>query len=99
MRLDRKGYYTAGREKVARFLKHLDDDRGKRLLKLGQQNNTFLTKSRNLSLLVHGFRAEAVNNEADIDQTIDELEAFLTEDFTEAKAYLEAARSMSFHSE
>lgn len=92
--VDRKnGTLTASRELVARLLKHLGDPFAQRLFRFDDQ-----TKSRNHSVLIHGFDAKA-SDEGVLRKILADLEKLLKEDDGEAGNRLKVARSLSFSQE
>ena len=92
---DRNGKLMAAREQVAIFLKHLDDPLGKILLKLGSDQDLPIRK-RNVSILIHGFKAEASSDEALLQKMYNELEKVLVESNPESKVWLATARQLEF---
>ena len=84
---------TAPRELAARLLKHLDDPFAQRLLRFSDR-----IKSRNHSVLIHGFDAKAPD-EGVLRKILADLEKLLKEDDEKAEERLKMARSLSFSEE
>lgn len=91
--VNKGGTLTAPRELAARLLKHLGDPFAQRLLRFGDQ-----TKSRNHSVLIHGFDAKAPDEGA-LRNILADLEKLLKEDDGQAGDRLKVARSLSFFQE
>ena len=90
----KNGTLQASRYQVAKFLKHLGDDFGKRLLKENQQA---YVKNRNNGLLAHGFYAESDQmGKEDVRSIIKKFENLLYEDRHESHEWLMVARSLDF---
>ena len=89
-----KGTLTAPRELTARLLKHLGDPLAERLLKFGLQGK-FRTSSRNRSVLIHGFKATALDEDA-LRKVLADLEELLNEDDEKAGERLKVGRSLLF---
>jgi len=93
--IDKKsGNYMAPRELVARLLKDMGDAIGKRLLELGGKP---FVKSRNRSVLIHGFEATNLASATGLREIFRSLDQLLVEDGgEEAKTLLEVSRSLDF---
>ena len=92
-RINLRHTVTAGRFEVARFLKHLEDPFGKRLLRFDGKHVT----SRNTGLLIHGFESLAAQfDDHDFEEHIHRLECLLLEDEAAAESRLAVARSLDF---
>ena len=91
-----RGKLTAPRELAARFLKRLGDPIAPRLLRFDARHGESPTRSRNHSVLVHGFTAKAPPEETPLREVLDDLGRLLREDEPGAAARLDVARSLSF---
>ena len=89
-----KGTLTAPRELTARLLKHLGDPLAERLLKFDRQSK-FQTSSRNRSVLIHGFKATALDEDA-LRKVLADLEELLNKDDEKAGERLKVGRSLLF---
>jgi hypothetical protein len=88
------GTLSAGRLQVARLLKEKGDPLAGRLLKTGEDP---LLKSRNVSVLIHGFAGAGVAEQGPLRKLFGELEQILREDSGEdARRNLSIARSLDF---
>ncbi len=90
------GNYQAGREAVARLLRILGDPFGDRLLAM--ENEAILKpKTRNLSILVHGFQALSMQDDGDIRDLYKRLENLILDDGGfHSELGLQIARSLDF---
>ncbi|MEC9346276.1 MAG: TIGR02710 family CRISPR-associated CARF protein [Pseudomonadota bacterium] len=77
---NRDGTYPFGREWVARVLRRLGDPLGDALFDFGKED---AVKARNLSLLIHGFRATGPKDSAILVDQFSRLEGFLRQAFGE----------------
>ncbi|WP_136661539.1 TIGR02710 family CRISPR-associated CARF protein [Nitratireductor sp. XY-223] len=71
---------TMSREQSGRFLKHLGDPLARELLRLGQKKGL---KDRNMSILIHGFRAADLDGQS-LGELYDPLAALLSRDQEES---------------
>jgi hypothetical protein len=74
-----RGKLTAARRQVARLLNVLNDPLADELIALGETGSV-RADSRNDSILVHGFRATSVADDAELRALYASLEALLIED-------------------
>ena len=91
-----KGTLTAPRELAARLLKRLDDPLAQQLLKFDDGHSEAKTRSRNQSILVHGFGATAPAEARPLSKVLAGLADLLREDDPKAAERMKAARSLSF---
>ncbi|MFZ5588007.1 MAG: TIGR02710 family CRISPR-associated CARF protein [Thermodesulfobacteriota bacterium] len=87
---------TAGRENVARILRCLEDPLADELFKLGDRPS-IRASDRNLSVLIHGFKAVSPADEDKLKELYKRLDALLFKDGGEAAGQrLALARSLNF---
>ena len=92
-RKDLRHTVTASRLQVARFLKHLKDPFGKKLVDFDDKH----IKSRNVGILIHGYVALASQlSKHEFSEHMQALEGLLLEDNPRAEAWLADARSLNF---
>ncbi|MBF0290828.1 MAG: TIGR02710 family CRISPR-associated protein [Nitrospinae bacterium] len=90
------GRYQASREKAAMLLTALGDKMGAKLLKENRES-LLSTKSRNNSLLIHGFRSMGNVDKKKLLSDFKEMETLIREDDPQnAQRNLELARSINF---
>ncbi len=89
------GKLQAPRDLTARLLNDLGDPLAKRLLNFAEQGKV-KTKSRNHSILIHGFAATAPAEKDPLCEVLANLESLLNEDDPKAGERLKVARSLSF---
>jgi hypothetical protein len=88
------GTLNAGRLLVARLLKEKGDPLARRLIDTGDDP---LLKSRNMSVLIHGFAVAEVDEQGPLRKLFRELEQILLDESGEdARRNLSVARSMDF---
>jgi CRISPR-associated protein (TIGR02710 family) len=83
----------APREKVGRLLKHLKDDFGQRLINAAEVGSV-KAKSRNNSVLIHGFDAVAGSDPEPLRKLYGQLQSLICEDLgqEDSAAFLRSAR-------
>ena len=91
----RTGNLTAPRELAARLLKRLGDPLASELLRFDDQH-TAKTRSRNQSVLIHGFTAQAPAENESLQAVLEDLGKLLVRDDAGAKARLALARCLDF---
>jgi hypothetical protein len=88
------GTLNAGRQLVARILKAKGDSLARRLLRLGEHD---LLRSRNHSILIHGFKAVGLEDRSPLEAIYRELEEVVVADAgKDARRSLALARSLDF---
>ena len=92
----RTGALTAPRELAARLLGRLDDPLASRLLEFDDNRSAVNTRSRNHSVLIHGFTAQAPAGEEPLREVLGDLEKLLIEDDPSAAERLALARRLAF---
>lgn len=96
LRGDRRGRLTATRESAARLLLHLKDPMAHTLLAIADEG-AVSTTARNVSVLIHGFEAQAGSDAAPLESIYRKLEMTLIQDSPgEAARRLCIARVLDF---
>ena len=90
------GKLKASRYLVARLLKELNDELADQLLSFDNRHSETQTRSRNQSILTHGFTATAPAEEDPLREVLADLECLLQEDDPRAGEWLTVARSLDF---
>ena len=90
------GKLKASRYLVARLLKELEDKFAGHLLNFDKSHSEAQTRSRNQSILTHGFTAMAPPEATPLRKVIADLERLLKEDDPKAGERLKVARSLDF---
>ena len=90
------GKLKASRDQVSRLLKELDDKFAGHLLNFDDSHSEAQTRSRNQSILIHGFTATAPTEATSLRKVIADLERLLKEDDPKAGERLTVARSLDF---
>ena len=83
----------ASREQAAIFLKHLGDQRGKVLLRLGSEPDLPIMK-RNVSILIHGYKTSS--DKTMLLKIYKELEKVLIGNNPESRAWYKVACGLDF---
>ena len=86
-------HVVASREQVARFLKHLGDPFGQKLMQTGRK---ITTRQRNMSVLIHGFEARSASGQDELKKWMTDLERLLNDEDSKAKQRLKTARLIDF---
>ena len=79
-RKDGREVLTASKMLVARFLKHLGDPFGEKLVKFDDDTSDIKTSARNLSILIHGFSVAEDLDEKSLSDLYGRIKALLDED-------------------
>lgn len=90
------GKLKASRYLVARLLQELNDKLADQLLGFDNRHSETQTRTRNHSILIHGFTATAPAEEGRLREVLADLERLLKEDDPQASERLTIARSLDF---
>jgi CRISPR-associated protein (TIGR02710 family) len=90
------GKLKASRYLVARLLKELNDKLADQLLNFDKSHSEAQTRSRNKSILTHGFTSTAPAEAGLLREVLADLERLLQEDDPQASERLTVARSLDF---